>query len=87
MAVVPSAFTQQGSLDWVGLANTTVNFSVGLLSRFAAAGVDPYTVKVGQAIARNLPLSKDGHRSVQKALSELKSFGSMSDVLWFGFGV
>jgi len=82
-----AGFSQQGSLDWVNLANTTVNFSVGLLSRFAAAGVDPYTVKVGQAIARNLPLSVTGQRNVQNALSDLRSYGSLGNALWFGFGI
>ncbi|GAB7342893.1 hypothetical protein MBLNU457_g1010t2 [Dothideomycetes sp. NU457] len=87
MPVAQAGFSQQGSLDWMNLANTTVNFSVGVLSRCSAAGVDPYTIVVGQAVARAIPLSRDGHRNVENALSQLKSYGSFGDTLWFGFGI
>src|SRR5271156_2739532 len=80
-------FSTKGSLDWVGLTRSTVSFSIGVLSRCAAAGVDPYSVVVGQAIARNLPLGTLGRRNVQEALSELKSYAGLGDALWFGFGI
>lgn len=80
-------FSTKGSLDWVGLTRSTVSFSIGVLSRCAAAGVDPYSVVVGQAIARNLPLGTLGRRNVQEALSELKSYAGLGDALWFGFSI
>ncbi|KAI1346917.1 hypothetical protein F5Y01DRAFT_319248 [Xylaria sp. FL0043] len=61
-------FSQQGSLDWVGLSRTTVSFTVEALQRYMSAGVSPLTVVVGQAITKNLTLSASGRNNVQDAL-------------------
>lgn len=87
LPLVQSNFSQQGSLDWVGLADKTVSFSVGVLSRLAAAGIDLYTVVVGQMIAKDLPLSQKGLQNIQGAVSRPKCFPGFGDALWFGFGV
>jgi hypothetical protein len=82
-----ASFSQQGQVDWVGLANHSVSFTVGVLSRLSKAGVDPLTVVMGRTLFRNMSLSKEGQERVFDALSSLKSFSSFGQVLWFGFGV
>jgi len=88
--IIPSqnaGFEQQGSLDWVALSRASVSFSVDILSRLMAAGVQPFTIVVGQEVARSLPLSLAGQRNVTNALDKLRSYGSVGNVLWFGFGI
>ncbi|PNH39192.1 hypothetical protein VD0004_g7673 [Verticillium dahliae] len=58
-----------------------------VLSRFMAAGVQPFTIVVGQEVARHLPLAESGQRNVQDALDHLASYQSIGSVLWFGFGL
>jgi hypothetical protein len=82
-----ATFSQQGQVDWVGLANHSVSFTVGVLSRLSKAGVDPLTVVVGRSLFRSMSLSPEGQDRVFKALSTLKSFSSFGQVIWFGFGV
>jgi hypothetical protein len=92
-ALVPSggaggaSFTQQGSVDWISLAQGTATWSIGVLSRFSAAGVDPYTTIAAQVVCKaNFQLSHSGRRNVNSALSKLTAFKSFGDALWFGFG-
>ncbi|KAL9948054.1 hypothetical protein D7B24_006599 [Verticillium nonalfalfae] len=87
--IVPagSSFAQQGSMDWVGLSSRSVHFTMDVLSRFMAAGVQPFTIVVGQEVARHLPLAESGQRNVQDALNQLASYQSIGSVLWFGFGL
>ncbi|OTA67142.1 hypothetical protein K449DRAFT_324713, partial [Hypoxylon sp. EC38] len=80
-------FAQQGSLDWVSLSKSSVSFTVDVLGRYMAAGVSPFTIVVGQAIARNLPLSTSGRKDVQSALNGLKCYQGIGQAIWFGFGV
>lgn len=80
-------FAQQGSLDWVALSKSSVSFTIGVLGRLAAANVNPLTVAIGQAIGRNFRLSETGRRNVQDALGALRSYRSLGDGLWFGFGI
>ncbi|MCJ1365372.1 hypothetical protein MMC16_004493 [Acarospora aff. strigata] len=82
-----SNFTQQGSLDWVQLANTTFGASVAVLGRLSASGVDPLTLVVGQAVSSKLKFSLTGLNRLQDALHQLKSFSTMGDLVWIGFGV
>ena len=81
-----AGFTQQGSIDWVQLAAHTVSFSLDVLSRYSAAGVDSYTLQVGQAICSQLEPSAAGRNNVLNALAKLPSYGSYGNILWFGFG-
>ncbi|CRK29681.1 hypothetical protein BN1723_000589 [Verticillium longisporum] len=100
--IVPAgnSFAQQGSMDWVGLSSRSVHFTMDVLSRFMAAGVQPFTIVVGQEVARHLPLAESGQevarhlplaesgqRNVQDALDHLASYQSIGSVLWFGFGL
>lgn len=80
-------FTQQGSVDWVDLSRSSIQFSLGILSRLSAASVDPYTITVGHFLGNTFELSKTGRVNIENSLSRLKCFGGVSDVLWFGFGL
>ena len=82
-----SSFPQQGSLDWVNLTASSVSFSFGILARLSAASVDAYTITIGHLIGASYQLSRGGRSNVEKALSKLKCFGSLGNVLWFGFGI
>lgn len=82
-----TSLQQQGSISWVDLVNTTISGTVGVLSRMSAAGVDPYTAVVGQTLCTKFWLSQLGRGHVVEALSQLRSFGSLSKALWFGFGL
>ncbi|ETS84384.1 hypothetical protein PFICI_02409 [Pestalotiopsis fici W106-1] len=82
-----SGFAQQGSLDWVSLSRSSVAFTVDILGRFMAAGVQPFTIMVGQEIAKNLRLSTSGEKNIQDALNSLRSYRGLGDVIWFGFGL
>jgi hypothetical protein len=82
-----SGFAQQGSVDWVSLSNSTLNFSVDTLARFSRAGVEILTVTVGQAIFSELWVPPEGQKRLTDAIAKLKAFSSYSDALWFGFGI
>ncbi|KAL4943070.1 hypothetical protein BDV06DRAFT_190785 [Aspergillus oleicola] len=86
-SLIPSGFSTQGTIDWVSLADKAVSVSLGILSRCSAAGVDPYTLAVGGIVAKKLVLSPQGHRNIQDALTQLKSYSGFGNMLWFGFGV
>lgn len=83
----PSSFTQQGTVDWVALSQATVSSSVAVMARLSGAGVDPFTVAVGQALAFRFRLSRLGEHRLTKQLSELPSFSDFGKMLWFGFGI
>lgn len=82
-----SQFAQQGSVDWVALSNTSVQFSVAVLSRLSRAGIDAFTLQVGRAICFNFALEPDGQERVSSAILKLKRYGSYGDLIWFGFGI
>ena len=87
LAPAQGNFSQQGSLDWVALSGSSVRFTVDVLGRFMAAGVQPFTIMVGQEVARNVALAESGQRNMQDALNRLASYRGLGDVLWFGFGI
>lgn len=87
LPVAHGGFKQQGSVDWVKLVENTATFSVGVLARLSAAGVDPYTVLVGQAVAQSFYLGPVGRKNVQQALAKLTSYNGFGNALWFGFGL
>lgn len=78
---------QQGSVDWVALSNTSVSFSVELISRFARAGIDIFTITVAQAMFSQFHFPGEGQQRLHESLSKLKAFSSLGDILWFGIGV
>ncbi|KAF4469671.1 hypothetical protein FALBO_3432 [Fusarium albosuccineum] len=64
-----SGFQQQGTVDWIAVANGTVGFSVGFITTF------------------QIGLGKLGEIRLQQAMKKIDAFPSVSNVLWFGFGV
>jgi len=81
------AFHTQGTVDWVGLARSTLTTSVEILTRCSGAGVDAYTIAVAQALGTRFHLSASGHSNLAAALSGLQAYPSLSNALWFGFGL
>lgn len=63
-----------------------VQFSLGFLHRLSTEVVDPYTVGVEQAAAKQLPL-KVGRHNVLDALSHLRCYSLFGDVFRFWFGI
>lgn len=55
-----AAFSQQGTVDWVQLSNSTVSATVAVFSRLAAANIDPQTLAVGHALCSTFKLSTTG---------------------------
>jgi hypothetical protein len=78
---------QSGSWPWVNLINSGVSGVVKVLSRYSAAGVDQYTVVVGQIIWGNFKLNVRGARRLEAAIMELKWMNTIGNMLHFGFGV
>lgn len=76
----------QQNFDWGQLVLRSVSFTVDLLSRYCGAGIDAYTVQVGQAISSRFELSVGGRDNISTALSNLGSYGALGDALWLGFG-
>lgn len=87
LTVAPSSFSTQGTIDWTKLAEFSVTFPLAVLARCSAAGIDPYTVVVGQAIAQHLPLGPQGDQNVQQALSDLRVYSLFANALDVGFGI
>ena len=81
----PGSFEQQGSLSWTDLANQTVQLSVNVLQRLAAADVDAYTLYNGQAISRLFKFSDKGWDRFEEAIMKLPSMRSWGDIIHFGF--
>jgi len=70
----------------VDLLSKPINVTVGILQRYSAGRVDPYTAVVGQAICSRFRLAAVGRKHLDDALSSLHAIGSLGDVLYFGFG-
>lgn len=80
------AINTQGQINWVSLSKSTVNFSIELLARFSRAGVEALTIAVGQALFKQFDIPADAQMRLQRSVSHLKAFSSVSDLLWFGVG-
>ena len=80
-------FAQQGSVDWVALSNSSVQFSVAVLARLSRAGIDAFTLQFGRAICSNFSLEPHAQERIYDAIVKLKKYGSYKDIIWFGFGI
>lgn len=58
-----SGFEQQGAVDWVSLANTTISGTVSVFNRLAATDILG-TMITAQSIAGTLRLSYQGEANV-----------------------
>ena len=81
------SFAQQGSVDWVALSNSSVQFSVAVLARLSRAGIDAFTLQFGRAICYNFSLEPHAQERIYHAIVSLKKYGSYKDIIWFGFGI
>ncbi|KAF2248320.1 hypothetical protein BU26DRAFT_506043 [Trematosphaeria pertusa] len=91
-ALVPSsqgssAFSQQGSLDWVALGKMQYSASIAVLSRLAKAGIDTLTVAFGQAMCVRLPIGAHGEKILAESMKTLTAKSVAGDLIWFGVGV
>ena len=82
-----SSFAQQGSVDWVALSGSSVQFSVAVLARLSKAGIDAFTLRFGQAICCNFALEPRAQELVSDAIHKAKKYPSYGDLMWFGFGI
>ena len=90
-SLVPSSgssnFAQQGSVDWVALSGSSVQFSVAVLARLSKAGIDAFTLRFGQAICCNFALEPRAQELVSEAIRKAKKYPSYGELMWFGFGI
>ena len=80
------SFVQQGQVDWVAFANTTVKASVSVMQRFSAAGVQPVTVAGGLALGSRFELGKKGMQNMDVILKNLSGIFGFDKLLYYGFG-
>lgn len=80
-------YTTSGTVSWSDITAKSVTYSIELLSRIAGAGINPYTIVVGQVLADSFRLSREGQQNVQLALTKLKGVQAWGGMLWIGFGV
>lgn len=76
-----------GTWSITDLAKMPITATVGILSRYMAGRVNPYTGVVGEQLCRSFRLGQSGHKNIEKALSSLKVVTSIGDTLEFGFGI
>jgi hypothetical protein len=82
-----SGFQQQGTTDWVALAQKPVEFSFNVLARYSKAGIDPLTVAAGQAACTSLKIPWKTQQEVLERMSKLPCVAMYGQVAWFGFGL
>jgi hypothetical protein len=80
-------FPQTGSWSMLDLAKLPVQATLGILSRYSAARIDPCTALVGEVLCQNFQLNAIGRQNLETAVGSLKVVGSLGDTLEFGFGV
>ncbi|KAF2193192.1 hypothetical protein K469DRAFT_745524 [Zopfia rhizophila CBS 207.26] len=82
-----NALPQTGVWNMLDLAKIPVQTTLGVLSRYSAARVDPYTALVGEVMCERFQLTKEGRKRVRTAVGSLKTVGSIGNILQFGFGI
>jgi hypothetical protein len=80
------SFVQQGQVDWVSFANSTIAASVSVMQRFSAAGVQPVTVAGGLALGSRFEVGKKGAQNMDIALKALSGSFGYDKLLYYGFG-
>jgi hypothetical protein len=80
------SFVQQGQVDWVTFANSTVTGSIAVMQRLSAAGVQPVTVAGGLALGSRFTLGKRGQQNMDVALKKLSGVFGCDKLLYYGFG-
>ena len=82
-----ASFPQNASWNMLDLSKLPVEATIGILSRYSAGRVNPYTVVVGEAMCRKFQLAMKGRRNLELAVNSLKVVGSIGNTLEFGFGI
>ncbi|KAF8854431.1 hypothetical protein BDZ45DRAFT_676977 [Acephala macrosclerotiorum] len=82
-----NSFPQTGAWNMLDLSKLPVQATLGVLSRYSAARVNPYTALVGEVLCHNFQLTTKGRRNVEAVVKSLKVVGSLGDTLEFGFGI
>src|SRR5437868_2659858 len=82
-----SSLTTTGQLDWFSLSRSTCSLSLEAVARLSNAGVELLTVAVGNAICSAFSFPPAGQQELFSSLNHLKGTSSVSNVLYFGFGV
>ena len=80
------SFAQQGQIDWVAFANTTVKASVSVMQRISAAGVQPVTFAGGLVLGSRFELGKKRVHNMDVALKNLSRAFGFDKPLYYGFG-
>ena len=86
-SISPSAFVQQGTVDWPYLARASVTASVSVLTRLSGGGVELWTAAFAQVLFGTIRLSTEGEAHINGALAKLHSFGTHGNLIYYGFGV
>jgi hypothetical protein len=82
-----NTFPQTGSWSMMDLASAPISGTLGALSRYSAARVDPYAALVGEALCTAFRLGSQGRRNIDTAIDKLKVVGTMGKTLEIGFGM
>lgn len=82
-----ASFPQNASWNMLDLSKLPVEATIGILSRYSAGRVNPYTAVVGEAMCRKFQLAMKGRRNLELAVNSLKVVGSIGNTLEFGFGI
>lgn len=80
-------FPQSGAWNMLDLAKLPVQATLGILSRYSAARVNPYTALVGEVLCHNFQLTTKGRRNIETVVNSLNVVGTLGDTLEFGFGI
>ena len=80
-------FPQTGSWSMLDVAKLPYQSTMGILARYMAGRVNPYTGGVVEQMSRQFRLTPKGRANIELAISSLKTVGSVGDVLEFGFGI
>ncbi|KAB5522997.1 hypothetical protein GE09DRAFT_487154 [Coniochaeta sp. 2T2.1] len=82
-----TGLTTTGQLDWTALSRSTITVSLDVAARFANAGVDAITIGVGRALGSRFSFPPEGQMELMSSLNQMKGVSSISNTLWFGFGI
>ncbi|KAF2463384.1 uncharacterized protein BDR25DRAFT_114406 [Lindgomyces ingoldianus] len=80
-------FPQTASWNMFEIARVPYEATLGLLARYMAGRVNPYTGAVVQCMSSQFWLSRHGRQNIESAISSLNVVGSAGDVLEFGFAI
>src|SRR5437762_13177864 len=72
-----NSFPQTGAWNMLDLSKLPVQATLGVLSRYSAVRVNPYTALVGEVLCHNFQLTAKGRRNIKGVVNSLKVVGSV----------